>query len=360
MMKIELHEIPIRDIAKGYIDNQEEGVFGYEGKLNIRPKYQREFIYKDKQRNDVIDTIQKNFPLNVMYWVKNGKQYEVLDGQQRTISFCQYIKGKYSINARSWYNLTNDEKEKILNYKCMIYVCEGEEKEQLDWFKIINIAGEKLTDQELRNVVYTGQWLTDAKRHFSKTGCAAHHLANDYVIGVAIRQGILEIALDWISDGKIEEYMSEHQQDENANELWLYFKNVIEWVKVTFPTYHKEMKRVAWGELYNKYGTKKLNVSYLKKKIEKLMMDDDVNNKSGIYPYLLTGAEKYLNIRSFSDSQKLSAYKKQKGICPKCKGKFNIEEMEGDHIKPWSKGGKTIPQNLQMLCKDCNRRKSGK
>jgi len=359
-MKIELHEITIRDITKDYIDNQEEGVIGYSGKLNIRPKYQREFVYKDKQRDAVIDTIRKNFPLNVMYWVKNGKTFEVLDGQQRTISFCQYVNDEYSINARAWHNLTDHEKEQILNYKCMIYYCEGNDKEKLEWFEIINIAGEKLTPQELRNTVYTGPWLTDAKRHFSKSGCAAHNLAKDYVNGSAIRQEILETALDWISNGNIKEYMSEHQQEDNANELWLYFMKVIDWVKVIFPKYRKEMKGIAWGEFYNKYGSKKYSSSAFEKRIEQLMMDDDVTKKSGIYPYLLTGDEKYLSIRAFTDSQKRAAYEKQKGKCPKCKGQFQIEEMEGDHIKPWTEGGKTLPNNLQMLCKDCNRKKGKK
>ena len=356
-MKIELHEITIKDLVKDYVDNQEEGVFGYGGKLNIRPKYQREFVYKDKQRDAVIETVQKNFPLNVMYWVKNGKTFEVMDGQQRTVSICQYVKDEYSINARAWHNLTSDEKEQILNYKCMIYFCEGTDSEKLAWFRIINIAGEKLTDQELRNAVYTGPWLTDAKRHFSKTGCAAYNLAKDYINGSAIRQEFLETALDWISNGNIEDYMNKHQQEDNANELWLYFMKVIDWIKVIFPKYRKEMKGIAWGEFFNKYEKKKYNSSAFEKRIEELMMDDDVTKKAGVYPYLLTGDEKYLSIRAFTESQKRAAYEKQKGKCPKCKGQFQIEEMEGDHIKPWSEGGKTLPNNLQMLCKDCNRKK---
>jgi hypothetical protein len=359
-MKIELREIPIREIVKDYIDNQEEGVLGYGKKLNIRPKYQREFVYKEKQRDEVIETIKKDFPLNVMYWVKNGEMFEVLDGQQRTVSFCQYVNNEYSINSRAWSNLTDTEKEQILNYKCMIYFCEGNDKEKLDWFKIINIAGEKLTDQELRNAVYTGPWLTDAKRHFSKTGCAAYNLAKDYVNGSAIRQEILETALNWISKGKIEEYMSKNQNEDNANELWLYFIGVIDWVKIIFPTWRKEMKGVPWGELFNKHGKEKFNNAENEKRVEELMMDDDVTKKSGIYQYLITGDEKHLNIRAFSEKQKRTAYEKQRGKCAMCKANFDIDEMEGDHITPWSEGGKTSTDNLQMLCKECNRRKGKK
>jgi len=359
-MKIELHEIAIKDLVKDYEDKQEEGVYGYGGKLNIRPKYQREFVYKDKQRDAVIDTVQKNFPLNVMYWVKNGKTYEVLDGQQRTISICQYVKGEYSINARSWHNLTNDEQEKILNYKCMIYFCDGTDSEKLAWFRIINIAGEKLTDQELRNAVYTGTWLTDAKRYFSKPGCAAYGLAKDYVNGSPIRQDFLETALNWIGKGHIEQYMSEHQNTNNADELWQYFLAVINWVTEIFPKYKKEMKGLPWGELYNSYSKKKFDVKKFQIRIDELMKDDDVTKKSGIYPYLITGDEKHLSIRAFTENEKRTAYEKQKGKCSICKEQFEIEEMEGDHITPWSEGGKTNIKNLQMLCKGCNRRKGKK
>ena len=360
-MKIELNEISIREVTQNYVDNAEDGVVGYNGKLNIRPKYQREFVYDEKQRNAVIDTIRKGFPLNVMYWVKNEDgTYEVLDGQQRTISFCQYINGDFSIENRAFHNLTKTEQDLILDYKLMIYFCEGNDKEKLDWFKIINIAGEKLTDQELRNAVYTGPWLTNAKLHFSKTNCAAYLLAKDYVNGTPIRQEYLETALSWINNGNVEEYMSIHQHDPNANELWTYFRNVIEWVKLTFTNYRKEMKGINWGVLYNQFKNNTYDTDKLEQEIQTLMIDDDVTNKKGIYSYVLTRNEKFLNIRAFTESQKRSAYEKQNGICKNCGKHFDIKEMEADHITPWHAGGKTSIDNCQMLCKDCNRRKSGK
>jgi len=360
-MKIELHEITVRAVAENYIDNAEEGVIGYGGKLNIRPKYQREFVYDAKKRNAVIDTIRKDFPLNVIYWVKNEDgTFEVLDGQQRTISFCQYVKGDFSVENRAFHNLTKTEQEQILNYKLMVYFCEGNDKEKLDWFKIINIAGEKLTDQELRNAVYTGPWLTNAKSIFSKSNCAAYLLSKDYVSGSPIRQEILETALSWISKGEIEKYMSVHQHDPNANELWTYYRNVIEWVKLTFTTYRKEMKGIEWGGLYDQFKTEMFDTKKLEKEIQALMMDDDVTSKKGVYLYALTRNEKYLNLRAFTDSQKRTAFEKQKGVCPVCKKKYKIEEMEGDHITPWHEGGKTTAENCQMLCKEDNRRKSGK
>lgn len=360
-MEIKLKEIPIREVVKSYVNNDEEGVVGFDGKLNIRPKYQREFVYNDKQRDEVINTIRNNFPLNVMYWATNDDgTYEVLDGQQRTISFCEYVIGNFSLNNLAFHNLTNVEQDQILDYKLMIYICTGNDKEKLDWFKIINIAGVQLADQELRNAIYTGEWLTDAKRYFSKNNCPAYNIASDYLNGSPIRQDYLEKALDWINEGKIEEYMSIHQHDQNANELWLYFQSVINWVKLTFVKYRKEMKGINWGKLYNQFKDTKFDTNKLEEEIAILMQDNDVTKKSGIYEYILTRDEKYLNIRVFDDNMKREAFERQTGICVKCEEQFSIEEMAGDHIIPWSKGGKTTAENCQMLCTRCNAIKSNK
>ena len=360
-MKIELQKIKIKDVFDGYKDSDEEGVTGYGGKLDIRPKYQREFVYKDAQRNAVIDTIRKDFPLNVMYWnKKEDGTFEVLDGQQRTISFCQYMQGDFSINNKYFHSLTNDEREQIENYDLYIYICDGTDSERLEWFRTINIAGEKLTDQELRNATYTGTWLTDAKRHFSKSNCAAYGLADKYMNGSTIRQDYLESALKWISGGQIEEYMSKHQHDDDASELWQYFQEVIAWAQRIFPNYRKEMKGLEWGEFYNKYHDNSYNAQKMETEIVRLMQDEDVTAKKGIYEYLLSGDERHLSIRAFTDNMKREAYERQQGICPICKEHFEINEMEADHITPWSQGGKTIAENCQMLCRDCNRRKSDK
>jgi hypothetical protein len=364
-MKIELREITVKKLTEGYEDNAEQGVVGFSGKLDIRPPYQREFIYKDKQRNAVIDTVRKDFPLNVMYWAVRGDGgYEVIDGQQRTISLCQYVEGDFSIDGLAFHNLQDDQQEQILNYTLMVYFCEGTDSEKLEWFKTINIAGEKLTDQELRNAVYAGPWTADAKRYFSKTGCPAYGLASDYVKGSPIRQEYLEKAIDWQADatsaGTIEEHMSKHQHDPDAVALWNYFRSVIDWVKAKFPKYRQEMKGVEWGPLYNEFGSKTLDAVKLEKQVAKLMADEDVERKAGIYPYVLNGDERHLNIRAFSHNMKREAYERQGGICVKCNKQFEFDEMEADHVKPWHEGGKTSADNCQMLCKDDNRRKSGK
>jgi hypothetical protein len=241
----------------------------------------------------------------------------------------------------------------------MVYLCSGTDSEKLEWFKTINIAGEKLTDQELRNAVYSGSWVSDAKRYFSKNGCAAYGLGGDYLNGTPIRQDYLETTIKWISKDDIEHYMAKQQHEPNANDLWLYFQSVINWVKVVFPKYRKEMKGIQWGFLYNEFKDKKFDHKKLEEEITKLMQDEDVTNKKGIYEYVLTRKERFLQIRAFTDNQKREAYERQKGICPVCTEEYQLEGMEADHITPWHLGGKTTADNCQMLCKDDNRRKSG-
>ncbi|WP_270961520.1 HNH endonuclease family protein [Campylobacter upsaliensis] len=389
-MQIDKTEIKIKELVAGYTRDEESSqVVAYAdssgvARLNIRPKYQREFVYKDAQRNAVIDTILKGFPLNIMYWVKNVDssaecEYEVLDGQQRTISICEYVKGSFSIqwNDKSQYfhTLSKDLQEKFLDYKLDVYVCQGSESEKLEWFKTINIAGETLTSQELRNAVYASVWLSDAKRRFSKPNGLAVQRGAKYLSGSALRQEFLESAIAWKVDSrkdeKICEYMAKNAKDsKNADELWEYFAKVIDWVEMKFEKYRKEMKGLEWGLLYNLYGKKELDKDELESTIAKLMQDDEVQKKSGIYAYVLSGDEKHLSLRAFSESVKRAVYERQGGVCansdghikgvkcPNEKQKLDIEQMEADHIVPWSKGGKTEKENCQMLCVKCNRAKS--
>lgn len=338
-MEITLVKRTIREIAENYNDNGEGGVFAYDNKLVVRPPYQREFVYNDAQRKAVIDTILKGFPLNVMYWSKNADlSLEILDGQQRTISFCQFINGDFAIpygesddNMTYFKSLPTDVQERILNYELYIYICKGNASEKLNWFRTINIAGAKLTEQELRNATYTGSWLASAKLIFSKTNCPANNLADGLLKKNTIRQELLE-----------------------------YFQNVIEWVRNMFKCKYKEMCNIEWGELYNSYKDIELNPDEITAKVKTLMADEDVQNKKGIFYYVLDGEEKNLNLRQFRESEKRSIYEKQGGICPICGEHYDYEEMEGDHIVPWSKGGKTDIGNLQMLCKKCNHEKSNR
>lgn len=381
MINFTLKQISIADLFNGFVNNEEEGVYTHiriDGELiktNIRPPYQREFVYSDGKRNEVIKSISLNRPLGLIHLAKNSDgTMEVIDGQQRIISICSYLNGDYSVNGLC--DFLNEKKfdcerfkgtaiyQQIMSYNHIIaYIVDGSDDEKLEWFKTINISGEKLTDQELLNANYTGEWLCSAKRKFSKTNCVAYKKGNKLVNGTPIRQDYLETALSWISGGKenIQKYMGDHQFDENAEPLWDYFVEVIEWVEKTF-TYRKEMKGIDWGKLYREYGKVDYNIAELEEKVKALMEDDEVDNNKGIYEYVLSNCakekERCLSIRKFKDKDKRSAYEKQNGICPICGKHYAIEEMEGDHIVAWSKGGKTTIDNLQMLCKKCNREKS--
>lgn len=373
-MKIEQKQIKVRDVFDSYADNGDDGVFAYGGRLTIRPAYQREFVYDQSQAEAVIHTVLNGFPLNVMYWVKVGEdKYEVLDGQQRTLSIMQYLKHQFPItmdgNKYYWDALPDDKFESIMEYDFMVYVCEGETSEKLEWFRVVNIAGEKLSDQELRNSVYTGEWLSDAKRHFSKRNCAAKGLSDKYITGDPNRQELLEKALKGICEfqGKrdITEYMALHKSDADADELWQYFQEVISWIQRIFPKYYADMKGLDWCHLFNTYHTHTYNSSVMSAETRRLHEDEDVQKTKGIYEYLLCRdmdpfAGRLLNLRAFDKRDKIAAYSRQGGICPICHQHFEFEEMEGDHIKPWSKGGHTTPDNCQMLCKDCNGKKANK
>ena len=368
-MKIDTIQVTVKDVFEGFSDNGEDGVFGYGGMLSIRPPYQREFVYNDEKQKAVLTTIKQGFPLNVMYWVLNNQgQYEVLDGQQRTLSFCKFLNGDTTDSGGNmFYSLPKDEREKFLNYPLMVYVCEGEESEKLGWFKTINIAGERLTEQELRNAMYTGPWLIDAKKHFSKTNCPAAQIGDGIVKYKTIRQELLEKVIDWKVnyDGltSIEEYMSKHQYDDDSTDLWMYYQDIINWVHKLFPNF-KNYKRIIenqnWGFFYNKFHLNSYNPNQIDIKIAQLLKDEEVQNKKGIISYLFDSQEKYLSLRTFSESQKLMAYEMQHGICNHCGHHFEYNEMEGDHIIPWSLGGKTVQGNCQMLCKKCNREKGNK
>jgi len=349
-MKIELKEILIKDLINGYQDKNEEGVVGYGGKLDIRPPYQREFIYGDKERDAVIDTVKKNFPLNVLYWaVRENGDFEVIDGQQRIISICQYVNNDFSVEELAFQNLPDDKKDQILNYPLTVYFCSGTDSEKLAWFETINIAGKELTDQELRNAVYSGSWVTDAKRYFSKTGCPAHNIGSDYLNGSSLRQEYLETAIKWFSKGNIAKFMSEHQHDSDAKDLWEYFQKIISWLEINFRN-KKIMKGIDWGYFYNQYKNKTFNVDEIDQKTTELIIDDEVTNDKGIYPFLITGEEKYLSLRTFPKGMKLKVYEKQKGKCKVCGEDFKIDKMQADHIIAWSRGGKTTEDNCQMLC----------
>ena len=388
-------KLKIRDVVDGFEEDTKSGkVVAFGGNLNVRPPYQREFVYEMNKQKAVIDTILKGFPLNVMYWAKNGDQYELMDGQQRTISFAKFHENQYSVNVEvagketpiTFDGLLSD-RGKFLDYELTVYICDGDEKEKLEWFQIINIAGVRLTNQEMRNSIYNGTWVTDAKRYFSRVDgegfSSEGHVSNgrkygDYLAveggtktekeSAVVRQKLLEIVLSWAADAysrqfgrktSIDDYMTLHQGDADAKDLWRYYEDVMEWVKETFPTYRADMKGVEWGILYNEYHEKTpKNADEMANDIFK-NASDEISNKKGVYQAVLAKDIKYIHARAFDKKDTRWAYMKQGGICPYCHKHFDESQMQGDHIKPWSKGGATERENLQMLCADCNGKKSG-
>ena len=374
MMTIEETKIKVRDIVRGYVNNDEQGVRGYDGKLDIRPPYQREFIYNEREQQAVITTVLNGYPLNTMYWVRRSDDaecpYEVMDGQQRTLSICEYVDGKFAYDFKNFFNQPEDIQQRILDYPLTVYICEGTASEKLEWFKTINIAGKPLNEQEINNAVYAGPFVSDAKRHFSKSNCGAWRLGKDLVNGTPIRQDFLKKALEWMAEHETRGghaqsavgYMAQHQHDPNANNLWSYFQNVLNWAITNFDMrrFQKIMKGLDWAMLYDKYGAETLDTAALGQQISTLMRDSEIQRPLGIIPYVLTGDEHYLDLRAFPDDIKLAVWERQHHICPLCGREFDFEFMEGDHITPWRDGGRTVIENCQMLCRECNRRKGSK
>lgn len=373
-------QLPVKDLVSGFIDNGERGVFTMDqgssvlsGKnLCIRPSFQRSFVYDLKHQQAVIASILAGAPLSLFYWVKVDNDpdydYEILDGQQRTMSICRYINNDFSYDDKFFKNQPSDIQQKILDYQIIVNICQGEPSEILTWFRTINISSVPLSLQELRNASYTGPWLSEAKLIFSQVNGPADGYSDDYVSAKVNRQELLETALKWIiirdDMGSVEEYMGQHQQDNDADDLWSYFREVLDWAKRLFPVkvMPKKLLKQDWGKFYHEYRVQSYNSKKLDDQISDLLLDDDVTNKKGIIPYVLSQQtivdEKYLSLRSFTKSQKLKKYQEQQGVCPICHQHFEFDEMEGDHIVPWSQGGHTEYDNLQMLCKADNRKKS--
>lgn len=378
-MQITTQYITVRDLSRNYIDQGDQGVFTYnpdasdtKPSLVCRPQYQRAFVYTTEESVDLIKSIMNNYPIGLFYWMKTKNDpdhsFELMDGQQRTISICSYINGDFAVDAKFFYNLTDDEQKQIMDYKIMVNICDGSDSDRISWFEIVNKHGEPLSNQELRNAVYAGPWLSDAKMYFSKLAGPAVKLSDGYVNpGKINRQELLEKALKWIDyrDGynDVKEYMAKHQLDKDAQDLWQYFQDVINWAKKIFPKTNKKLLVTQdWGKLYHDYQKTTYNPNDLQAEIDKLMLDDEVTKNGGIVPYVLSDEtavdRKLLHLRTFTQNQMQAQYKKQDGICPICHKHYELSEMEGDHIVPWSAGGKTESDNLQMLCKHDNQKKS--
>ena len=380
-MLINMIKVPVRDLIQGYNENDATSkVVAWGGKLDVRPEYQREYVYGEGQRDAVINTVLHGFPLNIMYFVdRKDETYEVLDGQQRIISICRYAQNKFSVKLPSstgkgfdtvnFPNLFDAQLKAFMDYELMVYICEGTEQEKIEWVQIINIAGEELENQEILNAVLHCAWVTDAKSVFSRRNCPAHKHYGKYMAGDCIRQKYLETVFRWRADAEgitgkdaVRQYMMKHRADANADDVWKYFEDVFAWVQKIFGKFDPLMKGVEWGLLYNRHKDDIIEPPVIQMEVEALMVDDEVTSKKGIYPYVLSTRrredERLLSLRTFSESEKKTLYARQQGICPYCKKHFEFKEMDGDHKKAWSKGGRTILENGEMVCRACNIKKA--
>lgn len=388
-MKTNLRHYTVREIVEGFVYNELEGkgLFGLNGKLTIQPEYQRSYIYADGKRDvAVVTSLLRGYPLGLFYFNKpTADTLEVLDGQQRITSFGRFFTGKFAVKDENdmeqyFAGLAQDKQDKILNSEILVYECEGTETEIKEWFKTINTAGIPLNDQELLNAVYSGPFTTLGKAEFSNSQNANIAKWSAYVSGTALRQDFWERALEWVSGGKdnIAGYMSNHRKDTNINEVKTYFNTVIDWASSVFKDVESEMRGLEWGRLYEEYHSKPYNPEEVSKKVQELYADGYVKNRKGIFEFVLGGSvdTKLLDVRIFDKPTAQAAFKMQsseaqaagKSNCPICaegheanqEKIWKFEEMDADHVSPWSKGGATTPENCQMLCKTHNRMKGNR
>ena len=380
-------DITVKDICKGFIYNELEGkgLFGLSGKLTIQPEYQRNYIYADGKRDvAVIESILKEYPLGLIYFVKvSDDKFEILDGQQRITSFGRYVTNKFAVkdeNGMEQYfsGIAADKQARILETKLTIYECDGEESEIKQWFRTINIAGVPLNNQELLNAIFSGPFVTLGKEEFSNSQNSNIQKWSAYVSGSANRQEFLECALNWVSKGNIDDYMSRHRFDKNITELKTYFNSVIEWVSGVFKDVESEMRGLEWGRMYEAYHRKAYDPAKVATEVQQLYGDPYIKNRKGIFEYILGGSvdTKLLDVRVFDEATKKSVYAahtakaetKGESNCPLCvlghdanKVKiWKLAEMDADHVAAWSKGGATDAKNCQMLCKTHNRAKGNR
>ena len=380
-------DITIADICKGFVYNELEGkgLYGLSGKLTIQPEYQRNYIYADGKRDvAVIDSVLKGYPLGLIYFVEpSGGKYEVLDGQQRITSLGRFITNKFAIrdaNGMQQYfsGLDKDKQQLILDTKLTIYICQGDEQEIKEWFRTINIAGVPLVQQELLNAIYSGPFVTAAKAEFSNSQNALVQKWKAFVKGDVKRQAYLETALDWVSKGNIEAYMSIHRYDNNISELKTYFTSVIDWADSVFQDIRPEMCGLEWGRLYEAYHNTPYDPEQIHVRVRALYGDEFVSDRRGIFEYVLGGEQdkSLLNIRVFDEKTKKKVYAVQTAKaeaehvsnCPYCAHMdganktriYRLNEMDADHVTAWSKGGSTDESNCMMLCKTHNRSKGNR
>lgn len=386
-MKATLREITIKEICNGFHYNEYEGkgLYGLGGRLTIQPEYQRNYIYADGKRDvAVIESVIKGYPLGLIYFNKTGEDsYEVLDGQQRITSLGRFMTNKLDIIDADGRNqnissIADDIREKIEQTKLLIYVCEGTETEIREWFETINIAGIPLNEQEMLNATYYGPFVTKAKSVFSNSNNPLVQKWSAYISGNVKRQDFLHTALSWVSKGDVKAYMSMHRRDTEIVELQTYFNTVIDWVSATFKDVYSEMCGRDWGRLYAEYHNNAYNPDDVAKQVEELMADPCVQDKKGIFEFVLGGKKdvRLLNVRVFEKSTIRSVYTmqtkraKELGIsnCPLCAQGDNANktriwkesDMDADHVKAWSKGGATDISNCEMLCKSHNRAKGNR
>lgn len=401
------NDITLGELAEGYIDNSENiegGVFGWNGNLNIRPKFQRAYVVENNEewKAALARSVVNGQPIGTIYFgvAEGGKKYINIDGQQRLMTLLSFLNGqdtlKMMVDGKDkdvmFEELSDKMQRRFKQYRPSIKICSGTEKALLEWFKTINQPTTVLTAQELRNAAFNGMWCEHIKMYFSKvkaSASATEHNADflykggdynyaDFSLNLdPTRQDVLEMALDWASmqvfgvdtdltkEERIESYMAMYADpqtsvnvEDNGTDLVNRYKAVIDWARKTFHSEYLEQKcakNVNWGRLYATYGENEYDIEKLNADADRYFMDEEVTANSAVFEYVLMGCptdkRNMLVLRAFTTPDKAKMYKMQGGIDPIDGKKYKIEEMDAHHIIAWENGGKTELSNGVLISK---------
>ena len=399
--------LKISELVEGYENNSETegGVSSMKGRLNIRPRYQRAYIadLTPNWRENLINSILCGFPINRVYIglssIATGSIFEdmleMLDGQQRTITICDFHEGKFAIKYNGMLahfdNLPPEIQQRFLDYELDVTYCKGTESARIAWFKRINQPNSILVPQELRNATYVGEWLEHLKKYFCSCSASARkqitdksekYCASYYAKSRKIeRCEYLETALDWISyyeypemrkasaDDRICRYMAEHQNIEPNDDVINHYKAVIDWANATFLNNGKKVQKypqsfagVDWGRLYAEYGNNAYDTVYVTNRIAELLaIQDEFTTPAGLYEWILRGEKRedraLMSPRTFKPETRAKQFRAQGGEDPISGEKFEDEsQMEAHHIIPWTEGGTTDITNCVLLSPETHKR----
>ncbi|GMO34906.1 MAG: hypothetical protein Ta2B_15240 [Termitinemataceae bacterium] len=342
------------------------------GKIKSDIDLQREIVYSEEKQILVIDSIVNDIPLPAFYFWKNESDVlEVLDGKQRIEAITQFVHNNLEYEEKLWKQSSPQIQTKINETELSVIISSGDVELKRKIFYRINTLGVPLSDFEVLNGLYSGEYLRGITS-FVKQDKETIRVFGSNSRG-KVQYDLLKLIVRFFEpDCGVSDYV-EKQQNKTFVDDQKKIKPFINFVR----------------EIFNDYANKDilfyLARRYLKNKSIWINKKDEINNvvklyiKSDYYKLTKNKTQDYEKIilatidgqtvdtkRAFSQEDKeellQASQKNDEGLfqCNGCQQHYDKSLLEVDHIVPWSLGGRTDLTNAQLLCRNCNRRKSNK